>query len=79
LSLCFALAQATVSHANIKSIDTSAAEAMPGVFKILTEVHRMSILPATLKKAKRLGLPLKMLHMLFRLVRKAGKQGQTEI
>lgn len=35
-TLCLALAQATVSHANIKSIDTSAAEAMPGVFKVLT-------------------------------------------
>jgi aldehyde oxidoreductase len=31
-----ALVQATVSHANIKSIDTSEAEGMPGVFKVVT-------------------------------------------
>ncbi len=30
------LVQATVSHANIISIDTSEAEAMPGVYKVLT-------------------------------------------
>lgn len=35
-TLQLALVQATVSHANIKSIDTATAEAMPGVFKILT-------------------------------------------
>lgn len=35
-SLHLALAQAKVSHALIKSIDTSAAEKMPGVFKVLT-------------------------------------------
>ena len=31
-----ALVQATVSHANIKGIDTSEAEKMPGVYKIVT-------------------------------------------
>lgn len=35
-TLHVALVQATVSHANIKSIDTSAAENMPGVFKVVT-------------------------------------------
>ena len=30
------LVQATVSHANILSIDTKEAEKMPGVFKVLT-------------------------------------------
>jgi aldehyde oxidoreductase len=35
-TLQLALVQAKVSHANIQSIDTSAAESMPGVFKILT-------------------------------------------
>ncbi|MCF8068493.1 MAG: molybdopterin-dependent oxidoreductase [Desulfobacterales bacterium] len=35
-TLVLALVQAKVSHANIKSIDTSAAEKMPGVHKILT-------------------------------------------
>ncbi len=35
-TLHLALAQATVSHANIKSIDTTEAEKMPGVFKVLT-------------------------------------------
>ncbi|MDR3203223.1 MAG: molybdopterin-dependent oxidoreductase [Deltaproteobacteria bacterium] len=34
--LYLALVQAEVSHANIKSIDTSEAEKMPGVFKIIT-------------------------------------------
>ncbi|MDR1051081.1 MAG: molybdopterin-dependent oxidoreductase [Deltaproteobacteria bacterium] len=34
--LCMALVQAKVSHANIKGIDTSAAEKMPGVVKIVT-------------------------------------------
>jgi aldehyde oxidoreductase len=34
--LHLALAQAKVSHANIKSIDTSEAEAMPGVYRVLT-------------------------------------------
>ncbi|MDR2368246.1 MAG: molybdopterin-dependent oxidoreductase [Deltaproteobacteria bacterium] len=34
--LCLALVQAKVSHANIKGIDTSEAEKMPGVFKIVT-------------------------------------------
>ena len=35
-SLHLALVQAKVSHANIKGIDTSEAEGMPGVFKVLT-------------------------------------------
>ncbi len=35
-TLQLALVQATVSHANILSIDTSEAEKMPGVFKVLT-------------------------------------------
>ena len=35
-SLQLALVQAKVSHANIKKIDTSAAEKMPGVFKVVT-------------------------------------------
>ncbi len=35
-TLHLALAQAEVSHANIISIDTSEAEKMPGVFKVLT-------------------------------------------
>ncbi len=35
-TLHLALVQAKVSHANIKSIDTSEAEKMPGVFKVVT-------------------------------------------
>jgi aldehyde oxidoreductase len=35
-TLRLALAQAEVSHANIKGIDTSEAEAMPGVAKVVT-------------------------------------------
>ncbi len=35
-TLHIALVQARVSHANIKSIDTSEAEKMPGVFKVVT-------------------------------------------
>ncbi|WP_319405265.1 molybdopterin-dependent aldehyde oxidoreductase [uncultured Desulfosarcina sp.] len=35
-TLYLALVQANVSHANIKGIDTSAAERMPGVFKVVT-------------------------------------------
>ncbi|MCE1252451.1 MAG: molybdopterin-dependent oxidoreductase [Anaerolineae bacterium] len=35
-TLQLALVQAEVSHANILSIDTSAAEKMPGVFKVVT-------------------------------------------
>ena len=35
-TLRLALVQATVSHANIKGIDTSEAEKMPGVFKVIT-------------------------------------------
>lgn len=35
-TLQLALVQAEVSHANIKSIDTSDAEKMPGVFKVVT-------------------------------------------
>jgi aldehyde oxidoreductase len=35
-TLHLALVQAEVSHANIKSIDTSEAEKMPGVFKVVT-------------------------------------------
>ena len=35
-TLRLALVQATVSHANIKGIDTSAAEKMPGVERIIT-------------------------------------------
>jgi aldehyde oxidoreductase len=35
-TLKLALVQATISHANIKSIDTSEAEKMPGVFKVVT-------------------------------------------
>ncbi len=35
-TLHLAIAQAQVSHANIKSIDTSEAEKMPGVYKVLT-------------------------------------------
>lgn len=35
-TLHIAMVQATVSHANIKAIDTSAAEAMPGVVKVVT-------------------------------------------
>jgi aldehyde oxidoreductase len=35
-TLHLALVQATVSHANIKSIDTSEAEKMPGVVKVVT-------------------------------------------
>ena len=35
-TLRLALTQAKVSHANIKSIDTSEAEKMPGVFKVIT-------------------------------------------
>jgi aldehyde oxidoreductase len=35
-TLHLALVQATVSHANIKGIDTSAAEKMPGVAKVVT-------------------------------------------
>jgi aldehyde oxidoreductase len=34
--LNLALVQATVSHANIRGIDTSEAEKMPGVFKVVT-------------------------------------------
>ncbi|BBO91788.1 molybdopterin-dependent aldehyde oxidoreductase [Desulfosarcina ovata] len=34
--LNLALVQAKISHANIKSIDTSEAEKMPGVFKVIT-------------------------------------------
>jgi aldehyde oxidoreductase len=35
-ALNLALVQATISHANIKGIDTSEAEKMPGVFKVVT-------------------------------------------
>ena len=35
-TLRLALVQAKVSHANILSIDTSEAERMPGVFKVIT-------------------------------------------
>ncbi|MGD9577392.1 MAG: molybdopterin-dependent aldehyde oxidoreductase [Syntrophorhabdus sp.] len=35
-TLCMALVQARVSHANIKNIDISEAEKMPGVFKVVT-------------------------------------------
>ena len=35
-TLQLALVQARVSHANIRGIDTSEAEAMPGVFKVVT-------------------------------------------
>jgi aldehyde oxidoreductase len=35
-TLHLALVQAKVSHANIKAVDTSAAEKMPGVFKVVT-------------------------------------------
>lgn len=35
-TLHLAIAQAKVSHANIKGIDTSEAEKMPGVYKVLT-------------------------------------------
>jgi len=35
-TLFLALAQAEVSHANIRSIDTSEAEKMPGVYRVLT-------------------------------------------
>ena len=35
-TLHLAIAQATVSHANIKGIDTSEAEKMPGVYRVLT-------------------------------------------
>jgi len=35
-TLQLALVQATVSHANIKNIDTSEAEKMPGVYKVVT-------------------------------------------
>ncbi len=35
-SLCGALVQAEVSHALIKGVDTSEAEKMPGVFKVVT-------------------------------------------
>ena len=35
-SLHLALAQAEVSHANIRSIDTAEAEGMPGVYKVIT-------------------------------------------
>ena len=35
-TLRLALVQARTSHANIRSIDTSAAEKMPGVFKVIT-------------------------------------------
>ncbi len=35
-TLHLALVQAKVSHANIKGIETSAAEKMPGVFKVVT-------------------------------------------
>jgi aldehyde oxidoreductase len=35
-ALNLALVQATISHANIKDIDTSEAEKMPGVFKVVT-------------------------------------------
>jgi len=35
-TLRLALVQAEVSHANIKGIDTSAAEKMPGVYKVVT-------------------------------------------
>ncbi|MEG1789767.1 MAG: molybdopterin cofactor-binding domain-containing protein [Oscillospiraceae bacterium] len=35
-TLRLALVQAEVSHANLKGVDTSAAEKMPGVFKIIT-------------------------------------------
>ena len=35
-TLHLALVQATVSHANIKGIDTSEAEKMPGVYKVVT-------------------------------------------
>ena len=35
-ALHLALVQAEVSHANILSIDTSAAEKMPGVYKVVT-------------------------------------------
>ncbi|NLE75082.1 MAG: molybdopterin-dependent oxidoreductase [Actinobacteria bacterium] len=35
-SLHMALAQAEVSHANIRSIDTAEAESMPGVYKVIT-------------------------------------------
>ena len=35
-TLQLALVQARISHANIRGIDTSEAEAMPGVFKVVT-------------------------------------------
>ena len=35
-TLKLALVQAEISHANIKSIDTSEAEKMPGVYKVVT-------------------------------------------
>lgn len=35
------------AHANITSIDTSSAEAMPGVVKILTSADLPDILPTT--------------------------------
>ena len=54
-TLRLALAQAKVSHANIKSIDTSEAEKMPGVVKVLTHkdvkgknrINGLVIFPAT--------------------------------
>ncbi|MDR2162310.1 MAG: molybdopterin-dependent oxidoreductase [Desulfovibrio sp.] len=50
-SLHIALVQAEVSHANIKGIDTSEAEKMPGVFKVITHKdvkgkNRINGLPA---------------------------------
>ena len=50
--LFLALVQARVSHANIKGIDTSAAEKMPGVFKVVTHKdvqgrNRINGLPLT--------------------------------
>ncbi|MFH1137345.1 MAG: molybdopterin cofactor-binding domain-containing protein [Pseudomonadota bacterium] len=54
-TLRLALAQAKVSHALIKAIDTSEAEKMPGVFKVLTHknvkgrnrINGLVIFPAT--------------------------------
>ncbi len=46
-TLRLALVQAEVSHANIKGVDTSEAEKMPGVFKVITSSCSRSTTSAT--------------------------------
>lgn len=63
-TLRLALVQAEVSHANIKGVDTSEAEKMPGVFKVITakdvpgqEPHKRPCHAPAQQQVRRLGPP----------------------